>query len=169
VDSIGLVHVLKQLNKGKDWAGNSIGRATRFFVAIAANPNALDLAKEKERFRRKLEAGGDVVMTQPLYDRASVERFFEEFGPIPVPVLLGVLPVQSFRHAEFLHNEVPGIEIPAYLRERMRRAGENGLAEGIVQAREFLADVHELVQGIYLMPSFGRYEVVAEVAKGVVF
>ncbi len=168
VDSIGLVHVLKQLNQGKDWAGNSIGRPTRFFVAVAANPNALDVGKERERFRRKLEAGGDVVMTQPLYDRASVERFLEDFGPIPVPVLLGVLPVQSFRHAEFLHNEVPGIEIPAYLRERMRIAGENSLAEGIAQAREFLSEVRDLVQGIYLMPSFGRYEVVAEVAKGVV-
>ena len=168
VDSIGLVHILKQLNQGKDWAGNSIGRATRFFVAVAANPNALDVGKEKERFRRKLEAGGDVVMTQPLYDRASVEQFLEDFGPISVPVILGVLPVQSFRHAEFLHNEVPGIEIPAYLRERMRLAGENSLAEGIAQARDFLSDVRDLVQGIYLMPSFGRYEVVAEVAKGVV-
>ena len=168
VDSIGLVQIIKRLNEGKDWAGNSIGRPTAFTVAVAASPNAPDVALEKERFRRKLEAGADLVMTQPLYDRESVERFLEEFGPIPVPVILGVLPVQSYRHAEFLHHEVPGIEVPLAVRERMRRAGENGIAEGIAQAREFLADVRDLVQGIYLMPSFGRYEVVAEVVKGIV-
>ena len=104
-------------------------------------------------------------MSQPLYDRQTLERFFEKTGPLPIPFLLGVLPLQSSRHAEFMHNEVPGIVVPQQLRDRMRRAGENGIAEGLQQSRELLADSRDLVQGVYLMPSFGRYEVVAELVR----
>jgi homocysteine S-methyltransferase len=101
-------------------------------------------------------------MSQPLYERETLERFFEKTGPLPIPFLLGVLPLQSSRHAEFMHNEVPGIVVPEKLRDRMRRAGESGIAEGLLQSRELLEQTKDLVQGVYLMPSFGRYEVVAE-------
>jgi homocysteine S-methyltransferase len=104
-------------------------------------------------------------MSQPLYDLQTLERFFEKAGPIPIPFLLGILPLQSSRHAEFMHNEVPGIVVPAEVRERMRKAGENGIQEGLAQALELLEQTRKLVQGVYLMPSFGRYEVVAELVR----
>lgn len=165
VDSIGLIAILKRLNEGRDWAGTSIGRKASFFVGAAVNPTAEDLDKELDRFRRKLDAGADFVMSQPLYDLDTLQRFLDRVGDLPVPLLLGIMPVQSFRHAEFLHNEVPGILIPASLLDRMRQAGERGLAESIAQAQEFLSEAKSLVAGVYLMPSFGRYEVVSELVK----
>jgi homocysteine S-methyltransferase len=166
VDSIGLIKVLRRLNEGYDWLGTSIGRPARFTIACAVNPSAEDLDRELDRFRQKIEAGAHLAMSQPLYDRVTLERFFERTGPLPIPFLLGILPLQSSRHAEFMHNEVPGIVVPQALRERMRRAGENGIAEGLAQAHELLGDTRDLVQGVYLMPSFGRYEVVAELVRG---
>jgi homocysteine S-methyltransferase len=165
VDSIGLIKILQRLNEGYDWLGTSIGKPANFTIACAVNPAAEDLDREIERFRQKIEAGAHVAMSQPLYDRQTLEQFFERTGPLPIPFLLGVLPLQSSRHAEFMHNEVPGIVIPAQLRERMRLAGENGIAEGLTQSRELLHDTRDLVQGVYLMPSFGRYEVVAELVR----
>jgi len=165
VDSIGLIKILQRLNEGYDWLGTSIGKPANFTIACAVNPAAEDLDREIDRFRQKIEAGAHVAMSQPLYDRETLERFFERTGRLPIPFLLGVLPLQSSRHAEFMHNEVPGIVIPAQLRERMRLAGENGIAEGLAQSRELLRETKDLVQGVYLMPSFGRYEVVAELVR----
>jgi methionine synthase I (cobalamin-dependent)/5,10-methylenetetrahydrofolate reductase len=165
VDSIGLIKILQRLNDGYDWLGTSIGRPASFTIACAVNPSAEDLDHEIDRFRQKIDAGAHVAMSQPLYDRITLERFFERTGPLPIPFLLGVLPLQSSRHAEFMHNEVPGIVVPEPLRERMRRAGENGIAEGLQQSRELLQDTRDLIQGVYLMPSFGRYEVVAELVR----
>ena len=165
VDSIGLIKILARLNQGYDWLGTSIGRPAAFTIACAVNPSADDLDREIDRFRQKIDAGADLAMSQPLYDRATLERFFERTGPLPIPFLLGVLPLQSSRHAEFMHNEVPGISVPQALRDRMRRAGENGIAEGLDQSRELLDATRDLVQGVYLMPSFGRYEVVAELVR----
>ena len=165
VDSIGLIKVLERLNQGYDWLGTSIGKPAAFTIACAVNPTAEDLDKEIVRFRQKIEAGAQVAMSQPLYERETLERFFEKTGPLPIPFLLGVLPLQSSRHAEFMHNEVPGIVVPQKLRDRMRRAAENGIAEGLQQSRELLEQTKSLVEGVYLMPSFGRYEVVAELVR----
>src|SRR5207245_10007122 len=165
VVATGLTTALQDRNDGCGWRGTSIGKPPNFAIACAVNPSAEDLAREIDRFRQKIEAGAHVAMSQPLYDRQTLERFFERTGSLPIPFLLGVLPLQSFRHAEFMHNEVPGIVIPAQLRERMRLAGENGIAEGLAQPRELLHDTKALVQGVYLMPSFGRYEVVAELVR----
>jgi len=165
VDSIGLIQILKRLNEGKDWRGNSTGEPTDFLVGCALNPNADDLELELERFRRKLEAGADFVMTQPLYDVETLLRTLDRVGKVKVPILLGVLPLQSSRHAEYLHNEVPGITIPDWVRDRMRQAGEHGVEEGVALAREFLQEARAYVQGAYLMPSFGRFEQCAEILK----
>lgn len=165
VDSIGLIRILKRMNEGQDWAGNSIGMPARFFVGCAVNPVADDLELELDRFHRKIEAGADYVMCQPLYDMEHLTSFLNRVGKIPVPFLLGVMPLQSSRHAEFLHNELPGVTIPDHLRERMRQAGENGIQEGIRQSQEFLAEAQAFCDGTYLMPSFGRYEMVAELVK----
>jgi len=165
VDSIGLIKILRRLNDGYDWLGTSIGKPAAFTVACAVNPSAADLDHELGRFRQKLEAGAHVAMSQPLYDRATLERFFERTGPLPIPFLLGVMPLQSFRHAEFIHNELPGISVPQVLRDRMRKAGDKGIEEGLAQTRELLEETRDLVQGVYLIPSFGRYEMVAELVR----
>ena len=118
VDSIGLIEILARLNRGEDQAGSPIGQQAAFTIACALDPTAADTATEWDRLERKLAAGAHLIMTQPLYDEAQVEAMLAEarrrFGPrgFPVPVLLGVLPLVSARHAEFLHNEVPGITIP---------------------------------------------------------
>lgn len=165
VDSVGFIRILKGLNQGRDFNGNSIGAPTSFFVACAVTPKAPDRAREKQRFKEKLEAGADLVMTQPLYTVEDLEEFLEEFGPIPRPVLLGVMPLQSHRHAEFLHHEVGGIEVPDHLRERMRKAGDRGKEEGLAISLEFISRIRGLVNGVYIMPSFGRYEVASEIVK----
>ena len=163
VDSIGLIRVIKKLNAGTDLAGNPIGERTNFAIACAVNPTADDLPLEIKRFREKLDAGADFVMTQPFYDMAVWDRFLAEFGPVPAPVLLGILPLQSFRHAEFMHNEVPGITVPQDLRDRLKDAGATAQAEGVMHARALFRAARGRFAGVYLMPSFGRYENVLEV------
>ena len=113
----------------------------------------------------KLEAGAHFVMTQPIFDVDVWTRFLRYFGEerLPVPVMIGVLPLQSSRHAEFLHNEVPGIVLTDRARDRMRKAGSEGRREGIRMAQELLSELVPYADGTYLMPSFGRYEVAAEV------
>jgi len=166
VDSIGLIRVLKQLNAGTDLAGNSIGEPTRFLIGCAVNPASEDLKTEMERFSQKVEAGAEFTMTQPLYEIEPLLRFLEAVkSKHRIPVLLGLLPLQSHRHCEFLHNEVPGINIPDPAREAMKQAGEKGIEVGIEMCRELLLQAKDLVEGAYLMPSFGRYEVVARVAE----
>ncbi|MCD6030173.1 MAG: 5-methyltetrahydrofolate S-homocysteine methyltransferase [Thermomicrobiales bacterium] len=167
VDSIGLIRILDRLNTGTDSAGASIGRKAAFTIACAVDPTREDLAHEAGRLRAKLEAGAHVVMTQPIYDPISWTRFLEAYGVerLPVPVLAGILPLQSSKHAEFLHNEVPGITLSDEARERMRRAGPDGRREGVKMAQELLDALRPHVQGVYLMPSFGRYEVAAEVLE----
>lgn len=167
VDSIGLVNVIRKFNAGTDAAGASIGQMASFTVAVAADPTRPNLDEETERLSRKLGAGADLVMTQPVFAIETWTRFLDlyesSYGPIPVPVLLGVLPLQSSRHAEFLHNEVPGIRLTDDARERMRRAGSAGRKEGVRLAQDLVLEARERVHGIYIMPSFGRYEVAAEV------
>jgi homocysteine S-methyltransferase len=173
VDSIDFIRVLKRLNEGVDFAGNSIGGHTDFWVAAAANPTADDVDLELRRVRQKLEAGADMLMTQPVYDTARVTEFFDRLavtGPVDVPVLLGIMPLVSYRNAEFVHHELAGVVVPADVRARMRRAGEAGTAEGIAIAIEHIEETRALpyVSGIYVMPAFGRYEIAAEVVRHVV-
>jgi methionine synthase / methylenetetrahydrofolate reductase(NADPH) len=167
VDSIGLIRVLKQLNAGTDLGGNSIGEPTAFVIGCAVNPTADTLDAELERFQKKVEAGAEFAMTQPLYELETLTRFLDRLGSPRIPVLLGLLPLQSHRHAEFLHNEVPGIHVPEPAREAMRTAGEKGIEVGVEMCRKLLLEARDLVEGAYLMPSFGRYEVVARVAEAV--
>ena len=165
VDSVGLIRILGQLNAGTDLAGNSIGEPTRFVIGCAVNPASEDIDAELVRFQKKIEAGAEFTMTQPLYEMEPLTRFLKAVGKKRVPVLLGLLPLQSHRHAEFLHNEVPGINIPDHAREAMRVAGDKGIEVGIEMCRALLLKAKDMVEGAYLMPSFGRYEVVARVAE----
>ena len=163
VDGVGLLEVLRRMNDGLDATGNPIGEPTAFCIGAALNPAAEDVDREIERFRRKVQAGARWVQTQPVYDLAQLDRFLARAGGSPVPVMVGVLPLHSFRHAEFLHNEVPGITIPEAVRARLRDAGDRALRAGIELAQALVRDVRRRYAGAYLMPSFGRFEVVAEV------
>lgn len=165
VDSIGLIRIINRLNSGEDSSGSSIGHGANFTIACAIDPTRDDLKEEAQRMHDKLEAGADFVMTQPIFDVEVWTRFLRYFGEerLPVPVMIGVLPLQSSRHAEFLHNEVPGIVLTDRARDRMRKAGSEGRKEGIRMAQELLQELVPYADGTYLMPSFGRYEVAAEV------
>jgi homocysteine S-methyltransferase len=163
VDAIGLLEVLRRMNGGLDATGNGIGEPTGFCAGAALDPAAPDPERELERFQRKVDAGARWVQTQPVYDLEILERFLARAGGSPVPVLVGVLPLHSSRHAEFLHNEVPGITIPDAVRARLREAGDGALRVGIEMAQALVRQIHGRYAGAYLMPSFGRFEVVAEV------
>jgi methionine synthase / methylenetetrahydrofolate reductase (NADH) len=167
VDGVGLIEILRRMNEGQDATGSSIGEPTTFYVGAALNPAAEDAAREVDRFQRKLRAGARWVQTQPIYDLAQLDRFLELAGGSPVPVLVGILPLHSARHAEFLHNEVPGITIPDDVRRRLREAGDGALRVGIEMAQELVRVVRTRYAGAYLMPSFGRFEVVAEVLDAI--
>ena len=165
VDAIGLVRIVRAMNQGVDATGNSIGEPTAFAVGVALDPGAADPGREAERLRAKLEAGAMWVQTQPVYDLDQLEGFLARLGRLPVPLVVGLLPLHSARHAEFLHNEVPGISIPDHVRARLRQAGDQALRVGIETAQAILHEVRRRHAGAYLMPSFGRFEVVAEVLE----
>jgi len=162
VDAIGLIRILNGMNEGRDATGNSVGEPTAFCIGVALDPAAADPVREMERLFAKAEAGALWCQTQPVYDLEVLERFFQRTRS-PIPVVVGVLPLHSSRHAEFLHNEVPGITVPDAVRARMRDAGDRGLRAGIETAQTLVHGIRGAYAGVYLMPSFGRFEVVAEV------
>jgi homocysteine S-methyltransferase len=166
----GLIRLIKQgFNLGLDHHGAEIGEATSFFVGCALNPSAKDLEREVRVLNRKVEAGADFVLTQPVFDSRRVKRTLKAyeaaFGPLPIPVLVGVLPLYGSRHASFLHNEVPGISIPPEIRKRINAAGEQAPDAGIAIAVEILHQLRGISQGAYLMPPFGRYDMAAEIIE----
>jgi homocysteine S-methyltransferase len=164
VDGIGLMQILRRMNEGLDATGSGVGEPMAFFFGGTLNPGAEDVERQIERFHRKVEAGARWLQTQPVYDLEAFDRFLERAGGSPVPILVGVLPLHSSRHAEFLHNEVPGITIPDAVRARLREAGDRALRVGIEMAQALVRQIRESgYAGAYLMPSFGRFEVVAEV------
>ncbi len=167
VDSPGLVRIIRQFNEGLDLSGKSIGRPARFLIGCALDMSPETLDRELPKLERKLEAGANFFMTQPIYEPETLDLFERRVGKLPVPVLVGVLPLQSFRHAEFLHNEVPGITIPKWVRAGMEAAGNAGREEGLRLARELLDTLLARIDGAYFMPSFGRYEIVATLVRDV--
>jgi methionine synthase I (cobalamin-dependent) len=169
LDSIGLLRLVSQMNRGFDPGGKPLGAATQFLCATGAEPAAHDYAREIRRLRQKIEAGAELVMTQPVYDPAVLERFLDDVKDLGVPVLVGLLPLASYRNAEFLHNEVPGMSVPDAIRERMRKAGngDHARSEGVAIAREMLFAVKDRVAGAYVMPPFGRFELALRVIDGV--
>jgi homocysteine S-methyltransferase len=163
VNSIGLITILANLNQGLDANGTPIGERAAFFIGAAVNPNAENREKELALLRRKLEAGANFVLTQPIYDLDTFHSFMEAAGSLPVPVLVGVLPLASARQAEYLHNEVPGIVIPESVRERIAAVGEEADQVGVELALELLREARPRVQGAYVIPPLGRYELAAQV------
>ena len=152
VDAIGLANMVARLNGGFDIGGQSIGQATAFHIGVALNPGALDLDEELRRFAYKVQAGAEFAITQPIFDPAEFRGFMARIAEHRVPILAGIMPLESARHAEFMANEVPGVRMPEAIVERMRRAEANGRAadEGLVIAREIAADVRPLVHGVQI-------------------
>lgn len=165
VDAMGLVTLLKNLNKGLDIGGRSMKSQTAFVIGVGANPAAQNPEREMERLERKIERGAEFIMTQPIYDHELLHRFLKSVEYLKRPILPGVLPLASYRNAEFLHNEIPGMTIPDHIRERMYKAGENGEAEGIAIASEMLLEIRQCAQGVYIMPPFNRYQTALSVLE----
>ncbi|MEJ5224975.1 MAG: methylenetetrahydrofolate reductase, partial [Anaerolineales bacterium] len=168
----GLIKLIKQgFNMGIDHAGVSIGQPTNFFVGAALSLCPQDIEAEIKNLRRKLKNGADFFLTQPIFNpdqaQAFLKRYADEFGPLEKPVLVGIIPLFSTRHANFLHHEVPGISIPEEIRARMEKAGDQGAREGIRIATELVAHIKTWGQGLYIMPQFNRYDVVAEIVDAV--
>ena len=169
VDSVGLLRIAAGLNAGVDPAGKEC-EPTSFVLATGAEPAAQDREREMRRLEDKKLAGAELIMTQPVYDPRTLERFLDDVAPLGLPVMVGILPLASHRNAEFLHNEVPGMAIPGEYRERMAKVGGGpaARAEGIAIAQEALAAVKHRVAGAYVMPPFNRVDsalAVLEVAR----
>ncbi len=168
LDSIGILKLATRLNHGVDPGGKPLGATTRFLLATGAEPASLNYEREIARLREKKAAGAELVMTQPVYSPEVLDRFLDDVAPLGLPVLVGLLPLASHRNAEFLHNEVPGMQVPEATRERMRKAGSGAAArkEGVAIAREMLHAVRGRVAGAYVMPPFERHELALEVVDG---
>lgn len=167
----GLIRLIKQhLNIGVDQAGAELGQPTRFFVGCALNLTPADFRQEAKALRRKLEAGADFILTQPVFQPQKATAFLQfyqdQYGELITPILVGILPLYSLRHALFLHNEVPGIQIEEDTIERIRRAGEQAHREGMQIALELIEKMRTWASGIYLMPAFHRYDIAAEIIEG---
>ncbi|MYH21418.1 MAG: bifunctional homocysteine S-methyltransferase/methylenetetrahydrofolate reductase [Acidobacteria bacterium] len=170
VDSIGLVRILRGLNHGLDLAGNPLGAALPFHIGVGANPAAADLEGEMGKFERKVQAGAQYCLTQPVYETRLLERFVKDVRGYGIPVLAGVLPLVSSRNAEFLHNEVPGMSVPQPVRERLATAPTRQRARevGVSVARDMVAAARDLVAGVYVMPPFNRFDLAIRSVTGLV-
>jgi len=164
VDSVGLTKILHRLNQGTDWAGKTLGGQTNFTIGVALNPMADDLDNEIARFQQKIEAGAHFAMTQPLFDPEHWHAFLKKLGGKPtIPVLIGIWPLNSYKQALRLNNEVPGIVIPEPLLEAMKAAGASARDRGFAVAREMLQWARTELAGAYLIPPFKRYEEILEI------
>lgn len=166
VDSIGLVRILRRFNEGYDLAGNPMGSRTNFLIAVAFNPLAPDYSKELDRLHRKVEEGAQLVYTQPLYEEVALERAVTACQELEIPLIVGILPLRSARHAEFFHNEVPGIVIPERIRKKIAELNdEDARKYGIEEAQQFLQKAYPVSQGVYLLPPANNWRVAVQVME----
>ena len=170
VDAIGLANILNNLNRGLDVGANPLGTQTGFLIGVGLNPYAVDIDEELRRFGYKIEAGANVAVTQPIFDVEQLRQFLKRLasaGLARLPVIASLWPLTSFRNAEFMNNEVPGVSVPPAVMERMRKAdtGERARAEGLKIAQETLVELRDLVQGVQIAAPFGRYALAVEVAQ----
>ncbi len=168
----GLIKLIKQgFNAGVDHSGTSIGQPTNFFVGAALNLCPADPPQEIKNLRRKLRAGADFFVTQPIYQSEDKDRLLAEYeklhGKLDKPVLVGILPLVSLKHANFLNHEVPGISIPERTIRRMEAAGEHAAKAGVEIAVELIEQVKSWAQGVYIMPQFSRFDLIAEIIEQV--
>ncbi len=168
VDSIGLSHIVNNLNQGLDLGGNPMGSKTALLLGVGANPGAPNMEEELRRLEWKAEAGAEYVVTQPVFDLGLLERFIERTSHLKLPVVCGIWPLTSYRNAEFMVNELR-VPVPEHFLERMRRAdnAERARAEGLAIAREMVERARPMVQGVQISAPFGRYQMAVEVAEAI--
>ncbi len=164
----GLIRLIKEgFNAGVDQSGGQIGQPTSFFVGAALNLCPKKPEREIHVLRKKLDSGADFFLTQPVFEvekaRAFIKTYQDQYGELNAPILVGVLPLVTDRHARFLHNEVPGIMIPDQIQNRMSAAGEDAAEEGARIAIELIEEFRGDFQGVYFMPAFNRFDMVAEI------
>ncbi len=166
VDSIGLVNIVHNLNRGLDLGGNPIGAGTSFVIGVGANPGLPNLDEEIKRFEYKVQAGAEYVVTQPVFDISLLEKFLKRIAHCRIPVIAGIWPLVSTRNAEFMKNELR-VSVPDEILNRMARAAspEAARAEGVAIAREMLAAVRDRVQGAQISAPLGRYSSAVDVLE----
>jgi homocysteine S-methyltransferase len=167
-DSIGMAAVQRRLNHGIDLGGQAIDPPTAAFIGVGVDPTALDRRRELDRFRRKIDAGAEFAISQPVFNPDALLRFLDELGDCPLPILAGVWPLASYRNAQFMQNEVPGVEIPDWIMERMAsvEGREEQMAMGVRIAQESVARIHQRVAGIQVSAPFGKIETALAVIEG---
>ena len=167
VDSIGLSNMCNRLNHGVDVGGNPIAAPTGFCYGVGANPGHLELDREVSRFAWKVDAGAQFAITQPVFDLEVFHHFLERIAHVRIPIIAGIWPLASYRNAEFMNNEVPGVDVPQPILERMRRAETKEAArrEGIAIAQEMLQELLPHVQGVQISAPFARYQTAVDVAS----
>jgi homocysteine S-methyltransferase len=172
IDSIGLTNMANLMNHGLDLGGNPFGEPTKFTIGVGVNPGHMDLDYELRRLDWKVKAGAEYCITQPVFDVAVLERFLAQIGDMQLPVVAGIWPLLSYRNAQFMNNEVPGVSVTDEVMERMRIASEkskeHGLREGIAIARETLERVRDRVAGVQVSAPLGRVDLALEVFEGLV-
>jgi homocysteine S-methyltransferase len=168
VDSIGLINIVSNLNRGLDIGGNPMGSKAELLIGVGANPGAINLDEEMRRFEWKVQAGAEYVVTQPVFDLDMLERFVRQIEHAGIPVIAGIWPLTSLRNAEFMLNELR-VPVPEQFLERMRRAenAEHAREEGVAIAREMVERARPMVQGVQLSAPFGRYRMALDVAEAI--
>src|ERR1041384_1084036 len=177
IDSIGLTNMINKLNHGLDLGNNPIGEPTAFCIGVGVNPGAINLDEEIKRFEYKVEAGAEFAITQPVFDTEQLRAFLKRIEHVRIPIIAGIWPLVSYRNAEFLHNEVPGVRVTPEIMERMRVASDKGKEfgreEGLKIARESLLEVRDEIQGVQVSAPFGNvkyalevFEVLPEFSRG---
>ncbi len=159
-DSIGMVEIQRRMNQGIDIGGKPLDPPTAAYIGVGADPGAVDPGRELERLERKVAAGAEFVITQPVFDPAVLLIFIEKIADLKIPVLAGIWPLASYRNAEFMRNEVPGVVVPDRVMRRMAlpSSREDQAREGIAIAREALSQVREAVAGVQVSAPLGRVE-----------
>lgn len=167
IDSIGLTNMVNKLNHGLDLGNNPIGKPTRFSIGVGVNPGAINLDEEIKRFEWKVEAGAEYAITQPVYDTKQLREFLKKIEHCRIPIIAGIFPLVSYRNAEFMHNEVPGVNVTPEILERMRKASEiskeAAREEGLKIARESLLEIRDLIQGVQVSAPFGNVKYALQV------
>lgn len=149
VDSMGLLKIASTLNSGKDFSGNDLDQATEFYIGTTGNPGTDDLYLEKEKIKKKISGGAHFIQTQPIYDLEQAKRYIEAVEPLGLPILLGLIPLKSYKMAAYLHTKVPGISLTQDILKRMEKGEKKA---GLEIAQETLLEIKKIAQGVHIMP-----------------
>lgn len=167
IDSIGLTNVVHELNRGRDIGGRRLKTPTSFLIGVGVNPGAVNFEEEMRRFYWKVDAGAEFAITQPVFDIGQFERFLQHIESNRIPIIAGIWPLVSYKNAEFMNNELPGVSVPEPIMKRMREAGdgESAMREGIAVAADILRALRPHIDGVQISAPFNRHELALEVIE----